>query len=70
MCRGLHRGNSLGDISNALIDGGLQLEYIHEFPFSTIRQFNFLEQHDDGYWYPPAGKYDMPMIFSIKARKP
>lgn len=62
--------HSLSDIANALIGGGLQLEYIHEFPFSTIKQFNFLEQHDDGYWYPPAGKHDMPMIFSMKARKP
>jgi len=33
-------------------------------------QFNLLEQHDDGYRYPPPGKYDMPMIFSMKARKP
>jgi len=62
--------HSLSDITNALMGGGLQLEYIHEFPFSTIKEFGFLEQHDDGYWYSPPGKYDMPMIFSIKARKP
>ncbi|MGZ4209160.1 MAG: class I SAM-dependent methyltransferase [Actinomycetota bacterium] len=61
--------HSMGDILNALIDGGLVIEYLHEFPFSTVRQFSFLEQHDDGYWYPPDGKYDMPMLFSIKARK-
>jgi len=62
--------HSLSDIANALIAGGLQLEYIHEFPFSTIKEFGFLEQHADGYWYPPAGTHDMPMIFSMKARKP
>lgn len=62
--------HTLGDVTNALIDGGLQIEFIHEFPFSTVKEFSFLEQHDDGYWYPPAGKFDMPMIFSIKARKP
>ena len=62
--------HSLSDIINALIGGGLQIEYVHEFPFSTIQEFGFLEQHDDGYWYPPEGIHDMPMIFSIKARKP
>lgn len=62
--------HSLADIVNALIDGGLQIEFLHEFEYSTIQQFNFLEQHDDGYWYPPKGMLDMPMIFSIKARKP
>jgi SAM-dependent methyltransferase len=62
--------HSLSDIINALIGGGLQIEYVHEFPFSTIQEFGFLEQHDDGNWYPPEDKYDMPMIFSIKARKP
>ena len=62
--------HTLGDVANALIDGGLQIEFIHEFPFSTFQQFSFLEQHDDGYWYPPEGMYDMPMLFSIKARKP
>jgi SAM-dependent methyltransferase len=62
--------HSMSDILNALIAGGLQIEYFHEFDFSTIRQFPFLEQHEDGYWHVPEGMYDMPMIFSIKARKP
>ena len=62
--------HSMSDILNALISGGLQIEYFHEFNYSTIRQFPFLEQHEDGYWHVPDGMYDMPMIFSIKARKP
>jgi SAM-dependent methyltransferase len=60
----------LSDVANALIEAGLQIGSVHEFPFSVIRQFHFLEQHDDGYWYPPEGMHDMPMLFSIKARKP
>jgi ubiquinone/menaquinone biosynthesis C-methylase UbiE len=62
--------HSLGDIINALIGGGLQIQHVNEFGFSTIREFPFLEQHDDGYWHVPPGWNPMPMIFSIKAGKP
>jgi hypothetical protein len=62
--------HSMSDILNALISAGLQIEQFHEFDYSVVRQFPFLEQHDDGYWHVPEAMYDMPMIFSIKARKP
>jgi hypothetical protein len=62
--------HSMSDIINALVASGLQIEFFHEFPFSIIREFPFLEQREDGYWHVPEGMYDMPMIFSIKARKP
>ena len=62
--------HSMSDIVNALVSGGLQIQYFHEFDFSTVRQFPFLEQRVDGYWHVPEGMHDMPMLFSIKARKP
>jgi SAM-dependent methyltransferase len=62
--------HSMSDILNALLSAGLEIEYLHEFPFSIIREFPFLEQREDGYWHVSEGMYDMPMIFSIKARKP
>ena len=62
--------HSMSDILNALISGGLQIEHFHEFNYSTVRQFPFLEQREDGNWHVPKGMHDMPMLFSIKARKP
>ena len=62
--------HSMSDILNAINDAGLQIEFFHEFDFSITHQFPFLEQLDDGYWHVPKGMHDMPMLFSIKARKP
>jgi len=62
--------HSMSDITNALIDAGLQVDFIHEFPFSVMKQFPWLEEDEDGLWRAPEDRYQMPMIFSIKARKP
>jgi ubiquinone/menaquinone biosynthesis C-methylase UbiE len=62
--------HSMSDIINALIGAGLQIEYFHEFPLSAMKQFPWLEPEGDDLWRAPADQYQMPMTFSIKARKP
>lgn len=59
---------SLGDTVNALIGAGLTLEYLHEFPFSVYEAWPTFVR-DGAWWYYPDRKNDVPLTFSIKARK-
>lgn len=61
--------HSMADIVNALIEAGLTIEYLHEFPFSICKSFPFLERGDDGLWRAPGREDSVPLLFSIKARK-
>ena len=61
--------HSLADVVNALIDAGLRIEFLHEFPFSIYGDCPWLVQGDDGLWYHKDKDIKIPMTFSIKARK-
>jgi ubiquinone/menaquinone biosynthesis C-methylase UbiE len=62
--------HTLGDIVSALIDAGLLIEFMHEFPFSTYQFLPFTEKQPDG--TVRLKKHDgcVPLLFSIKASKP
>lgn len=63
--------HSLGDVINALIGAGLQIEYLHEFPYAARAKFPFMEQGEDGWWrLPPHRHGTIPFLFSLQARKP
>ena len=62
--------HSMADIVNSLIGAGLKIEFFHEFPFIGWKAFPFLEQDHEGWWKMPAGKPDLPLMFSIKASRP
>ncbi len=62
--------HSLADIITALIDAGLTLEFIHEFPYSIYPQFpKLMEEREDGYWRLKEGDGSLPLMFSIRAVK-
>jgi SAM-dependent methyltransferase len=61
--------HSLSEVINSLIDAGLQLEFLHEFPFSTYNSHPFLRQSEDGRWRYPALPDGIPLMFSLKATK-
>ena len=61
--------HSLGDVVNALVEAGLRIEFLHEFPFSMYDDCPWLEQRDDGLWYHKNKEIKAPMTFSIKAHK-
>ncbi len=61
--------HTLGGIVTALLDAGLRLEYLHEFPFNYYQQMAYLEKHADGAYWLPAKTPQIPMMFSIKAHK-
>lgn len=60
----------LGEIVTALIQAGLQLEFLHEFPYTVYEQFSFVEKADAHYWQLPGGAQTIPLMFSIRAKKP
>ncbi len=59
----------MAGIVNALIDAGLTIEFLHEFPYSIHRSFPFLEKGEDGLWRAPGQDGVVPLLFSIRARK-
>lgn len=63
--------HSLAEIINSLIEAGLRLEFLHEFPFAARAKFPFMEQGEDGWWrLPPPQHGTIPFLFSLQARKP
>lgn len=63
--------HSLGEVVNSLITAGLQIEFLHEFPFAARAKFPFMVQGDDGWWrLPPHQHGTIPFLFSLQARRP
>lgn len=61
--------HTLGDILNSLIDAGLRIGYLHEFPYSWEQRLPFQEQDQDGAWRLPESERAIPLMFSLKAMK-
>ena len=59
--------HSLGDIVTALIDAGLRIEFLHEFPYSPTNCCTFFVESSPGKYvikdYPDL----VPLVFSIRA---
>jgi SAM-dependent methyltransferase len=61
---------TLGDAVTSLIDAGLRIDFLHEFPFSTYQFLPFTERRADGKVYLTKHDGSVPLLFSIKATKP
>jgi SAM-dependent methyltransferase len=60
----------LSEIVNALIGAGLQISFIHEFPYCMYEKYpGCMVQGGDG-WWRLKGNESIPMLFSIKTTKP
>jgi SAM-dependent methyltransferase len=63
-------GHGLGEIVTALIDAGLRIETLVEHPFLDWSA-DFLVETDQGrYVLPPDAGGELPLMFSLRARKP
>lgn len=61
---------TLGDVINSLINEGLKIEYVHEFPFTMYDQFpGFMEKNEKGQHVLKNRKIQIPLLFSLKATK-
>jgi SAM-dependent methyltransferase len=59
--------HSLGDIVSALIDAGIEIEFLHEWPFTVYRAFMSMERGEDGYWRLPGNGW--PLLYSLRGRR-
>ena len=62
--------HSLGEVITALTQAGLVVEFVHEFDYAGFGMFPFMERGDDGYWRLPEHAESVPLMFSIRARRP
>lgn len=58
----------LGQIVTALIKAGLSIEFLHEFPFDFDNKWPNMVKVGD-WWYYPDRKNDVPLTFSLMAKK-
>jgi SAM-dependent methyltransferase len=59
---------TLGDVVSALIKAGLRIEFLHEFPFGVYDAWATMVKDGD-WWYFPDRKNDVPLTYSVKAKK-
>ncbi|MBN1311031.1 MAG: class I SAM-dependent methyltransferase [Anaerolineae bacterium] len=60
----------LGEIVTALIDAGLRIEFLHEFPYTVDgSMLPSMQLGDDGYYHLSEGDGIIPLMYSIKAQK-
>jgi len=60
----------LSEVLTSLIDAGLRIEFLHEFPFSTERHFGFMEAGADRMYRLTRYGDSVPLMYSVKATKP
>lgn len=60
----------VSSVITALLDHGLQLELFHEHDHTLWARWPFLEPSDDGTYHQPAGQPRLPLMYSLRARKP
>jgi SAM-dependent methyltransferase len=61
--------HTLGDIVTSLCEAGLVVEFLHEHPFAHFRMHPSLQRGDDGLWRSAPDLPDLPLTFSLKARR-
>ena len=62
--------HSMSDIVNALIDAGLRLVELNEYPLTAWAMFPaMMTRGEDGYWRLVEGKDKIPLMFALKATK-
>jgi SAM-dependent methyltransferase len=62
--------HGLGEIVTSLVEAGLRIESLREYPFVDW-PVEFLVEADDGTWrLPPGTAGELPLFFSILASKP
>lgn len=61
---------SLGEVITALVQAGLRVNRLNEFPLAHYQQFPCLVRGDDGWWRWPSSTNTLPMLFALAATKP
>lgn len=62
--------HTVAEVLQALLDAGLQLQAVREFPFTTYPALPWLEKGEDGNWRWPGEHAVLPLMYSVKATRP
>ena len=57
------------DIVGSLLEAGLEITCLREYPYLAFKWFPFMTRSEDGYWRMPEGAPDIPLMFSLAATK-
>jgi len=61
--------HSLGEVINSLIQHGMSIRFLNEYPYSPYNVFQNMEKNPDGFWWHKKYKDKIPMLYSLKAHK-
>jgi ubiquinone/menaquinone biosynthesis C-methylase UbiE len=61
---------TLGEVVTSLVDAGLRIEFLHEFPYSTYQFLPTTRAMPDGTVRLVEHDGSVPLMFSIRAKKP
>ena len=64
-----HGWASLGEIVSALGQSGLRIEFLHEYPWSTFKAVDAMEEREDGRYVLSEHDHDLPFVFSLRASR-
>jgi hypothetical protein len=59
----------LSDIVQSLLDAGLVVAGFQEYGYTTYQHFPMMIKGTDGLWRLPDSVPQIPLLFSLKARK-
>ncbi len=59
----------VGRVITALIGAGIEIEYVHEFPFSPYDCFPELTEQEPGRFVMTHQEHAVPIVYSIKGRR-
>lgn len=58
------------EVLTALIDAGLRIEFLHEFPYVNWKLMPLMEHIDEHWCRLTRHDGSVPLLYSIKARRP
>jgi SAM-dependent methyltransferase len=62
--------HALGEVVTSLAEAGLVIEFLHEHPYALRACWPFLECNADRMYRMPSGQPELPLLYSIRARRP
>lgn len=57
--------HNMSDIINAIINAGITLEALHEYPMTTYRAYRCLRRGEDGWYRLPEDVPAVPMVYAV-----
>lgn len=60
---------TLGGVVTALIEAGLTIEFVHEYPECCYPHFPWMQRDERGWWRQPDGRDLLPMTLTVRAHR-